>query len=241
MALDPVKLNLHRGVDFIPVTAFTGIGPMWLSKGAIVASTEIGILDDSADNIIGNNAISAAQMLLGPASMGSGNPYLAEIGTIGLVGLRTNTDGDDVHHLMRIPLHWDHKYPVYVRVVWATASTTNSDTVTWKVLFNLLEPTTTLLNRLIAPATALDTAIPQDTVVGGFGPQVMVTENGVINADTLTPDVPAKPYQYIQLLVEMDAKEEELTEDLFLVGLEFEYTPRLGLYHRRQEANAWRR
>lgn len=176
------------------------------------------------------NGLGAATTVLD--SIGAGDPVFQEIGTTGLNGLLMASDGDDIRHFMRIPTNWDRDHPIYVRVVWSSASTTSADTIDWVVLFDQIEPETTG-GTVIAPATALDTAIAQDTVHGTAN-VVQKTANGVINGGTLLD-----ASEYISFLVEMHDFAAGLTEDKNLLGIEFEYTPKFDAGQRGSEARAF--
>lgn len=175
----------------------------------------------SLDDVTGEGIVLAADLAL--VSAGIGSAPLEEINSLGLMGLKMNTAANDVRHVMQVPSVWDRGQPINVRVHWCSAAAAVGDrTVTWKVLYGELTPDTTVL---IAPATALDTAIAADVPIGtAFTYQISPT--GVIDKNQI-----AKVAEEMSFLVEMDAKHVDHSEDIFLLGVEFEYTPKYGQEH----------
>lgn len=239
-----MKSDLMRQFDFIPVTQFTGLVPYFevQAGGAIGADMEIG-LSANADSatVEGGTGILALRTLqaTAPNVLGSAGaftagkiPKLVEIGTIGLVGLQVLTVGDDVRHVMRVPSYWDRHQPINARVIWATESSTATDGVTWKMLYSELTPGTTLL---AAPATALDTPIVEQLVSAGEAAKMLRrTAAGVIAAKAI-----ADAALYWSFLIEADAQTNNpLSDGTYLLGVEFEYSPKWNRTSQPQKA-AW--
>lgn len=232
MALGGNKLHFMRQRLFIPVTQFTGLVPYLevQSSGAIGTNMEVGLsANTDAATYEGGTGITALRTLqaTAPNVFGSAGaftaasiPKLVELGALGVVALVMPTAGDDVRHLMLIPSTWNRKHPIYVRCIWSTDSATIADTIDWKFLYLAVTPD---LTELIAPATALDTVIPQDTVPVATAKVINRTAQGKINARTI-----ADAALYLAFICEMDAKAAGLSEDVFFHGVEFEYTPHFG-------------
>lgn len=243
MALDPAKINFARVTDFMPIANFNGMGAppfTTVTKGAVGSNLELGLSADSATATLNNNTISATleipNIIAAPSSWSTGRAHLANIsgvvaslGGAAVAGLLANTDGDGANHLMRVPNCWDRAHPIYFRPVWATSSTTTTQLLKTDFAYTSITPGTT---QLIAPLTALDTAVPDSSPVGTARVPIVGT-NGVLNGGTLTA-----AQTYITLLMERKAGT-TVTGNVWLIGLEIEYTPRYGLYHRRSEAAAW--
>lgn len=238
MSMNPNKLSFMRQTEFIPVMDFLGLsGPptITVDKAAIGLNLELGVSSDTDGVAVCNNTI--ANDLLGvtgvqpPASCGAGLPVMKEITTLGLSGLLMEEAGDDVRHFMRIPSHWDRNHPIYVRAIWSSLAAAVGDRdITWKFLYALLTANTT---ALAAPATALDTALVADPPVG-TSKTLQATADGIINAGTI-----ADANTHISFLMEMDAFDAAFTEDKYLLGVEFDYTPRFGRGQVRREARSW--
>jgi hypothetical protein len=178
----------------IPVTQFTGV--------AGVRTTVSG----DAQTAVGN--------IFSPVNTN----LVEDINSTGLYGLKMNTAGDSVNHLWQHPPDIDFSKPIRTRVRWTSGSSTTADTITWKVFRKVMTPNTTSLTNTIS--TALDTAIPQDTVPVATAFALCHTAYGKWNASA--DFGPA--YSHL-LKVEMDAKAVGLAEDIYLLGLDILYTP----------------
>jgi hypothetical protein len=164
------------------------------------------------------------------ASVGAGVPVMAEISTFGIVGCLMAFAGDDIAHVMAIPTNWARNQPIRVRAIWeCAAAAVGARDITWKFLYSLITPDTT---ALIVPATALDTAIAVDVPLGTAN-TVQRSPAGIINANTIGDTV-----LYMSFLMEMDAFHADLSEDKHLLGVEFEYTVRMG-HGKPLEGPAW--
>ena len=152
----------------------------------------------------------------------TGAPIEAEIGTTGDAGFLVDTAGDMVVTTHMIPSDFDRKFPLKVRVHWSSASTTTADTIDFIVLYSALIPEVT---GQITPATALSTAIAQDTVPTTTALTRNRTAWGVINGNTIS-----KYAEDISWLIELDAFAAGLTEAKNILGLELMYTPRRLYY-----------
>ena len=159
------------------------------------------------------------QGLVAAAGVGTGVPVHEEIATLtpGLGALEMAAAADDIAHMMAVPTDWDRRHPISVRFVWSSQSATAADTVDWKFLYKLMTPDSTVI---AVPSTALDTVIPQETVVG-VANTLQRTAPGIINGNTI-----ADAAEYIIFLCEMDALAAGLSEKVYFHGIEFGYTPK---------------
>lgn len=197
--------NLYRRWHslFIPAKDFNSVGLATLSALTLAEGTP--------------NTLSAATITLGDQD--DTGIILAELGTTGFLGLRMNTAGMVVQHLMPAPRHIDFKNDLQARVHWTSGSATTADTIDWKVFYEQLAANGTLTGTI---NDALNTVIAQDTVAGAWAWQV--TEAGVLTANTILPaSTPMLLWQ-----VEMDAKAAGLTEDIMFLGLELAYLPKIS-------------
>jgi len=169
------------------------------------------------DDVTGEASPVAVDTLL--VSAGAGNAPLTEISTTGIMGLKIAAAANDVRHIMAVPSHWDKHNPIKVRVIWTSASVTGTDAVTWKFLYDDVVPETTVVGT---PSTPLDTAITALDLVAGVAYTVQATDWGVINKGNIANDA-----LYWKWLVEADAfTGDPYTQGLWLLGVEFEYTPK---------------
>lgn len=148
----------------------------------------------------------------------TGSEFLERINSLDYVGMRMDTNGDEVGTILAVPEIWDvdPEKEIEWRVHWTSGSSTTDDTVTWKVTHKEINREDT---AIAVASTALTNAVAQDTVSGAYDWQV--TEWGTLKGRVLTKNAYALP-----LGVEMDAKAAGLTEALLFLGLELRYTPR---------------
>lgn len=159
----------------------------------------------------------------GIKSVGAGTPSatnlkFTEIGTTGVVGLVLEAAGDSIMGHMQLPYDYDRSKPMYVRVHWSSGSTDTADTINWLVEYTAIAPNVT---AIIAPATALDATIAQDTVPVATANVWCTTEWGRINGGKFDRNV-----ESLTVEVEMDAFAAGLTEAKHLLGIELRYTPK---------------
>lgn len=139
-----------------------------------------------------------------------------EISTFGVVSILMDTAGDVIDTNWSLPYDLDINKNIYFRVHWTSGSSTTADTITWKVFYTPIVPDST---TIAAGATALDTVIAQDTVIGAYTWQA--TSWGILKAGTLAVNV-----EKLMLQVELDAFAAGLTEDKFPLELEIAYSPK---------------
>lgn len=149
-------------------------------------------------------------------------PYSKEISTFGINGILMNTDGMMVQTDFRMPEDMDLRFNIYMRLHWTCGSTDTADTVLWKSLYRAIVPEVT---ALAVPTTAFDKILVEDTASSGTAYTVQRTEWAVINANAINEKA-----EHFILQVEMDTKDTDMSEDLFLLGAELRYTPRRLYY-----------
>lgn len=230
MAMDPRKLTGVRDKLYIPVTEFSGLTPALYIKGggSIGTNMELGITDDVAAGVLAGAAgLAANTVLLGeshldavtlrsattPGTSDTTGAVLAPM-VNGLMALKMNNNDESVAHLLRVPPQWDLSQDIKVSAVWATDSTTVADTVLWLVTYGAMTPNTTVL---AAAATALDTVIAVDNVIGAAN-VIQQSPQGIIDGGSI-----AAAATFLTLLVEMATKAGGLAEDIHFIGLEFDF------------------
>lgn len=151
-------------------------------------------------------------------SVGAGTPKVKEVSTFGVSGLRVNTAGDDVRHMMPVPQDWSRNHPIQVRMIWSSeAAAVGARTITWKFLYKLLIPGTT---AIAAPSTALDTVIIAQAPLGTAF-TLERSPAGILQP----PGLGYNENAHIIFLCENDAFDAAFTENKVFHGVEFEYTP----------------
>lgn len=191
--------------------------------GVANSAGEGGVVDVSGGTPAGTNSAPAftgtqiaADTLL--QSAGAGTPLIKELSNFGISGVRMNTAGDDMRHLMPVPQDWSRNHPVNVRMIWSSeAAAVGNRTITWKFLYGLLIPGTT---AIAAPATALDTVITPQAPVG-VAHTLERGNKGVINPSALGFNENA----WLSFLCENDAFHVDFSENKVFHAVEFEYTP----------------
>lgn len=244
MAVSPSRLNLARLVDFIPVQTFSGLQAMLkINKAAITASTELGLSADAAGFEVNNNTIAADIASFLPvvrasssAAAGSGAEEV-EMSTSGFTALKMNTAAMAVCHLMHIPHHWDLRHDIGVNVVWtSSAAAVGARSIDWTLTYRQLILD---VSQITLTKVALDTAIAQDVPIGTslipqMTPQGKFAAGALQNSNTVN--------DFLALVLTLTAFDAAFTEDKFLLGLAFEYTPNFGYQrqYKRRGRNARR-
>lgn len=158
-------------------------------------------------------------------SIGAGaanDTSVIEIGTSGVTGLKMTAAGNSVMHLFALPRTFDPKHRLRARLHWSSGSTDTADTIDWKILYT---PIVYNVTAIAAPATALDTVIPRDTVPVATANAHCVTEWGSIRPNKFADNVEA-----LLIEMEMDAFAAGLSEAKHLLALELAWTPRRLYY-----------
>ncbi len=101
---------------------------------------------------------------LSSSFLGTGAPNLEQINSLGIVGARIEAVTDACHHLFYIPKDFNVDTNIRIAAVWGTNSSDTSESATWKVEYSAIAVGETL----IAPATALNTVIAADNVLGAY-------------------------------------------------------------------------
>ena len=148
-----------------------------------------------------------------------GNAKLAEIGALGVVGVKLDAASEFARTTFPVPSYWDTGNKIFVRCIWSdngTAGTAGME-VTYSVLYQELEYDA-------APAAAVGTTV-LDTVIGadahnGVANTIHATPWGTINADSI-----ASSTDYLTVDVELTADTNDM--DPVLVGIEWAYLPKL--------------
>jgi len=153
------------------------------------------------------------------ASLGTGAPESENINSLGLIGGRLAALTDQVLHMMRIPEKWDLAEDLHFRVHWMSNDTVAAQTATFTLLYDQIAEGA----ALAAPATALSTPLvaDEDSVVA-YGLNVS-DDKGILAGDTLSKD----RFLVLSLAITDDVGLDVTSDEVFLLGLEIEYMPKL--------------
>jgi hypothetical protein len=227
--LSSSRIHSVRQTDFLPVTSFSGLdgGSLFtLTKGESVATLDAPKPSADADNFTLNISnltatVTSTSVVGGRVSAGTGRPVLTEIGATGAVGLLMTSALNDVRHFMKIPSHWDRNHKVDVRFIWSSeAAAVGARDITWVFKYAFLTPGTT---AIAAPVSALTFAAQAPT-----GTAKVLERSPTAKEWDLSGQV--STVMYLHLMAQMSAFNAALSENKYLIGLEFEYTPRLGRF-----------
>ncbi|MBW2307493.1 MAG: hypothetical protein JRG73_11215 [Deltaproteobacteria bacterium] len=155
--------------------------------------------------------------------LGTGAPVLARINSkLSWCGIQIDAAGadgvgDEIQFWMPLPADMDTKHPLYLRVHWTSGSSTTTDEVSFAAKYRVINRHDDALDDA---ATAFSTDVPPDSVTGAWDYQV--TGWGEIDAGTfIEGDVAAFEIRAASADVDLG------TEKLFVLGIEFAYTPRM--------------
>lgn len=196
--------NLLRAYkqEFIPASHLSGIGIPGLYSLALTQGPPVSW----------TLGVDASTSVLGGASQGV---VLENVNSTGTLGLKMSTDTNYVLHDFLVPGDYDQAYPLNMRLVWCTESTTLTHGSLFTVTRKAMTRNTTALSATIS--TALDTPIPADLVPVATAYAMLTTNKGVINANTLT----AGEHQ----LLKITQTTKTGATNIWLLGLEYEYVP----------------
>ena len=151
-----------------------------------------------------------------------GAAKLAEIGDLGVVGVKTLNAGEFARLTFPVPSYWDTANKIFVRCIWSdngTAGTENME-AHWAVWYQeKTYGTAPLAASGAGNATALDSLIPADKH-SGSADTIQATPWGTVNAGSI-----ASTTDYLTVDVELDVDTNDL--DPVLVGIEWAYLPKL--------------
>ena len=148
-------------------------------------------------------------------------PALVELGTDKEIAAMAMTADDRVTHSMEFPSMWDIEEEIGVTVAWsAKDAAIATDAATFIFLYDQVDED----EAIIAPATALDTAIVALDLYGATTDQLLKkTSRGIINANTF--DLAALD-GFFSFQVELDAVTTFSADEVELLGVIFDYYPR---------------
>ena len=153
--------------------------------------------------------------------LGAGAPDVAEVSTFGFGLPRVGAAGDTWAAIDLVtPREMDIEHEIGVRVHYMTLGTVaTTDDITWIVLYDQVD----VGEAVIAPATALDTAIAEHRQGVATALVTHRTGRGIIDANTF--DKEAKRGM-LTWSVEADAMDYSANE-IALIGLEIDFMPNL--------------
>jgi hypothetical protein len=143
-----------------------------------------------------------------------GTPALAEIGTLGVVGVKLDATGEFARLAFPVPSYWDTGNKLFTRVIWSD-NTANTNSVTFAVKYQELAYGAAPIATL--SGTGLDTLIVADAH-SGTANTINATPWGTINADAIDSDY---------LVVDVSLTTDGSNLDPVVIGIEWAYLPKL--------------
>lgn len=151
------------------------------------------------------------------AGIAAGDPVFTEQNATGISAISIAAADDAVATLIDLE-EVDITKQMRFRVIQTQTSTTATDSADWIVTYTPIVLGTTVL---IAPATALSTAIPAASLSPGVADVLFATSFGVLNRNTIPQTA-----EYLAVMVQAHAIGTYSADELKFVGLEVRYTPR---------------
>jgi len=151
---------------------------------------------------------------VGLFSLGTNNPRVAQVNSLGLAGLQVTATGDNVRLLFPVPKNACIECPMKFSIVWSSASTTTTQTATYSILYARAP----LGTALSVPASTLSTAIAADAV-NGNAYSLNETPQGILNGKLLQRN------DILSLLVSLSAVSglNPVASPTFIHGINIEY------------------
>lgn len=167
-----------------------------------------------------NPIVASATTLTG---IGANDPVMAEVATFGFGGFATSPNDDMACLDLQLPRLMNPDEEVGVRVVYTIDQggvTEATDAVTWIVLYDQVD----FGEVLVAPATALNTVLVNETAGSTTDRLLKRTARGVINAGVL--DWTSRQGA-ISWAVENQATTDYVNDKVVFLGLLIDYYPKL--------------
>jgi len=162
--------------------------------------------------------------IIGASGVGVGvhtnAPPELELPNVGVVGIEMNTDGDIFTGRTEIPHDLNRRHPIGVRLKYATESADSADTMQWTVLFDIIDEG----EAYAIGATALDTAIANDTLTGTVDTMER-TARGIINGNTVTASQRLNGSDFVWSIA-ATSRAAGFGENCILLALMLDYVPR---------------
>ena len=146
------------------------------------------------------------------------NVTLTKFGTAGLVGWKLVAD-DIVRHILYAPTYIDFGNDVFFRVIWASGSTAQADTIDWLIKLGSRQPNLPPIVATFSPQKQ----IAQDTVDSSeVANIVQYTTWARMDGGTIAMD----ENTYMICDIELEAFAAGLSEDKGVLGLQIAYLPK---------------
>jgi hypothetical protein len=149
-------------------------------------------------------------------AVAAGDPTWGEVNSLGFIGIVIHDDGDSASRYIPFPRHFDETKPIKVYIHY-THSQAAADSPIWKLHYKKQTEGS-------AMTVSSMTTITFDADVGtatAYGLEVSGAE--VIAGNTFT-----RGGQYV-FTVELDSHGTASSDELYFLGLEWEYTPNISL------------
>ncbi len=226
MGIQDSNIEWIRKRLYWPATQFSGFMPAIRTGSTAVADSTSGALaeDEDGNELSGvrimDSAIDQTYRAVHLMGVGAGLPLVDEISTFGVTAIKLTAAGDTIAHIVRTPIDLNPEFPIGVRINWASGSSTTADTIDWIALLQFFAEGV----AIAAPSSALNTTIAQDNVTGAHHNQW--TGRGIKTSGMPTREQ-VEDGALMSVRIEMNAFAGGLTENKYLLGVEFDYVPHL--------------
>lgn len=188
----------------------------WLRKRLYIPTIAWGGMISKAFNCTSTSQFAAGDIMI---SAHTGAKDWTEVSSFGYTTFTPTAANDALAGYCRVPFDCDPQYEMGVRVHFASASATATDTLTWAVQLDFKAKET----ALIEPATVLSTTIAASTVIGTAHAHQW-SARGVKTGAFLTRQQVEDGAIMVWEVI-LSAIHTGHTEALYLLGIEFEYAP----------------
>jgi hypothetical protein len=154
-----------------------------------------------------------------------------EVGALATLGVLFSNDGEFMRHFMPLPTGVDYANDIYMRVVWSSSSSTATDSILWRIKYDLGSWNNVIAQGTLA-GTALDTAIVTDTKGVATANIMQATTWGKINAGTINPST--KDW----IVLDLNYQTETGLTSCLAHGVQFLYIPKFSRDNEKHRARA---
>lgn len=148
-----------------------------------------------------------------------GTAKLAEIGALGVVGVKLDAADEFARLTFPVPSYWDTGNKIFVRCIWSDNGTAGTENMEAHFAVWYQEKTYGTAPTAAMGTTALDTVIVADKH-SGSADTIQATPWGTVDADSI-----ASATDYLTVDVELAVDTNDLAP--VLVGVEWAYLPKL--------------
>lgn len=150
-------------------------------------------------------------------SLSTGTPNLGQVTTTMLMGFLIDADNEAMETVMEIPSYWDRRHDVEVYPLWVCDAAVAD--VVFGIWYGVFKPGEAVVG-LTALVSATDSSAGTALVIDRAGSGASFIPASVLNADA--------DDKFLRLKIGVNDKSTLGSDLLWLLGVEFVYTPRWG-------------